>query len=550
MIVRTNCALAFAATLFLLPAGYSAPAAVFSVTNTNDSGPGSFRQAILDSNAAPGPNSIEFNITGDAPWTIQPQSGFLPPLKGPVTVSLKKTESETTASASARPAGANAPYRTVVVPFAPPVTTLAPKVILDGSLLVKPRDPAACPGATYNWNDSTKKWDISDQKGTGPNVRGYYGPGLAVQDGSNVEISDVEIRNFCVGIAAVRSNNVYIHDVKITDSMGAAGILLTGDDGHLGRTDLSHDNRVAHVLLLDNGDGFEFTRGTHDSFLESSYVGLTRPLPEDGNAVEFANAGDNNALMGDTFTKYSDIAVTITGNNQTIRDNLFLENKSIGLRALNTSGLLVLGNTFKNNGGDALMLGGRDIRVIDNVISGNEAGLAITSAGVTLSRNSIFDNAKGGITFGEAPANHAPAPKANAAGQQTSPSAVAATMPRVIGPPLSEVPPAPVLLPASSWTPKQVSIRGAVQEKPNSAYEIQVFVSQKQDESGIGEGQTYIGTARATTDRSGKGEFFLPTMIPERTGENSFTTGYFTATSTDAAGTTSKFSAPLALTER
>ena len=35
--------------------------AIFTVTNTNDSGPGSLRQAILDSNAAGGSNTIEFD---------------------------------------------------------------------------------------------------------------------------------------------------------------------------------------------------------------------------------------------------------------------------------------------------------------------------------------------------------------------------------------------------------------------------------------------------------------------------------------------------------
>ena len=34
---------------------------IFTVTNTNDSGPGSLRQAIEDSNAAGGDNTIEFD---------------------------------------------------------------------------------------------------------------------------------------------------------------------------------------------------------------------------------------------------------------------------------------------------------------------------------------------------------------------------------------------------------------------------------------------------------------------------------------------------------
>src|SRR5688572_23214049 len=37
-------------------------AATFTVTNTNDSGAGSLRQAILDANANPGQDMISFNI--------------------------------------------------------------------------------------------------------------------------------------------------------------------------------------------------------------------------------------------------------------------------------------------------------------------------------------------------------------------------------------------------------------------------------------------------------------------------------------------------------
>src|SRR6266511_3479784 len=52
----------------------AAPAATFTVTNTNDSGPGSLRQAILDANAAPGADTIAFNIPEAGVHTISPLS--------------------------------------------------------------------------------------------------------------------------------------------------------------------------------------------------------------------------------------------------------------------------------------------------------------------------------------------------------------------------------------------------------------------------------------------------------------------------------------------
>jgi hypothetical protein len=55
----------------------------FMVKNTADSGPGSLRQAILDSNAAAGPtNTIDFDIPGQGVQTIAPTSP-LPPITQP-----------------------------------------------------------------------------------------------------------------------------------------------------------------------------------------------------------------------------------------------------------------------------------------------------------------------------------------------------------------------------------------------------------------------------------------------------------------------------------
>ena len=50
----------------------SAAMATFTVTNTNDSGAGSLRQAILDANAQAGTDTISFNIPGGGVHTIAP----------------------------------------------------------------------------------------------------------------------------------------------------------------------------------------------------------------------------------------------------------------------------------------------------------------------------------------------------------------------------------------------------------------------------------------------------------------------------------------------
>src|SRR6516165_2495838 len=58
--------------------------AVFQVTSAADSGRGTLRQAILDSNGTPGPNAIGFAI-GSGAATIALQSA-LPTITQPVTI--------------------------------------------------------------------------------------------------------------------------------------------------------------------------------------------------------------------------------------------------------------------------------------------------------------------------------------------------------------------------------------------------------------------------------------------------------------------------------
>ena len=62
----------------------------FTVTNTNDAGSGSFRQAILDANStanlnASTPDIINFNISGTGSFTISPTSA-LPFITDPVII--------------------------------------------------------------------------------------------------------------------------------------------------------------------------------------------------------------------------------------------------------------------------------------------------------------------------------------------------------------------------------------------------------------------------------------------------------------------------------
>src|SRR5262249_12310699 len=57
----------------------------FIVTGTDGGGPGQPRQAILDSNAIPGSDVVNFDIPGEGVHTIEPTSG-LPAITEPVLI--------------------------------------------------------------------------------------------------------------------------------------------------------------------------------------------------------------------------------------------------------------------------------------------------------------------------------------------------------------------------------------------------------------------------------------------------------------------------------
>ncbi|MBX3724905.1 MAG: hypothetical protein KF823_03205 [Xanthomonadales bacterium] len=71
--------------LALVALGQGASAATFTVTSTADAGPGSLRQALLDANATPAPDTVVFALAGPGPHTIALATP-LPALTAPVLV--------------------------------------------------------------------------------------------------------------------------------------------------------------------------------------------------------------------------------------------------------------------------------------------------------------------------------------------------------------------------------------------------------------------------------------------------------------------------------
>ena len=77
---------AFSAITLLVCLCTPAAAVDFTVINTNASGPGSLRQAILDANALPGADRIVFNIPGSGVQKINLAFNYLPKITDAVTI--------------------------------------------------------------------------------------------------------------------------------------------------------------------------------------------------------------------------------------------------------------------------------------------------------------------------------------------------------------------------------------------------------------------------------------------------------------------------------
>jgi hypothetical protein len=78
--------LSFLCWISLFVLGSNAWAAVFTVTNTNETGPGSLAQAITDANNSPGADTIAFNIPGPGVHAITVTGDGLPSVYDDVTI--------------------------------------------------------------------------------------------------------------------------------------------------------------------------------------------------------------------------------------------------------------------------------------------------------------------------------------------------------------------------------------------------------------------------------------------------------------------------------
>jgi 3-dehydroshikimate dehydratase len=459
----------------------------------DDADEGSLRWAIDASNGAPGRYRIEIAAVGAAPYVIKP-AALLPPIKGPAQI----------AGAAWAKTGEF--------------------IVLDGAGVVEDKGPGSCPGA------------VPGQFGA--NVRTTTSPGLAVVDTAGIDISGLEIRNFCIGVLIHRSSNTTIHDNRIVANRGGAGVMLTGDDGSGNSTATTVHNKVLRNVFLDNGDGLELTRGAAFNLVAENVFRSTAANKEPSQGIEIL-LGHDNVVVRNRFEGYSDGVQVNSGNRNFIGANTFTDN-TLGLS------LSGVGNMIDGN-----------------IVFGNAVGVAVrpTAGGTVarISRNSIFDNGRrvercaaggscdpelrrGGIVLGTPGPEHARYVGLRGGGVTVEPDTLAKICPD--GAPAADCQAAPnkglkaPRLDTVRQTGAGLNLQGHFDAAPLSRFTVEVFANRL---VGGAEGEFYLGDAVTATDANGHGVFSLTVGPPAATPQS------FTATLTSGDGATSEFSDPVAL---
>lgn len=508
----------------------TAPAATFTVENTALNGAGSLKQAILDANAAAGPDEIVFNIPGDGPHIIAPTfQEFLPAITDRVTINGYSQP-------GAQPNTGTTANNAVI------------KIQIDGV------EASANHGLTLRASGNVIR---------GLSITRFGGDAINIQSGAN---NNTIAGNF-LGINALASNTA--------EAGNRDGILMTSSSGNtIGGTSPADAN-----LLSDNSQfGVYIQSGatpSSDNVIIGNWLGLSANGGNKGNSaggvkVFFSQrtriggnaAGERNVVSGN-----SDVGFWVEGSTETLIQGNYIGTDASGLLAranfgggiliFDASGNRVVGNAISGNSGRGIALDGsaNDNAILNNLIGVNVAGAALrnNSHGIYLgsspSRNRIGDGtANGANTI----ANNGGAGIWVSGGTGNAIRGNSIHSNTGLGIDLGDAGPSagdegdadtgandlqnfPILNEATV-TRTSATVRGILNSKTLSAFTIDFYATAGTD----AEGSIWIGSQQLTTDSAGNAPFEQAIPAPNNLL-------LITATATDAQGNSSEFSPGLNL---
>jgi hypothetical protein len=535
----------FATLLILLTmavcSSISVSGATFTVTNTDDSGTGSLRQAILDSNASVGVfDTITFNILPpDEVHTITPVTQ-LPFITDPVVID---GYTQPGSKANMLAADDNA---TLLIELNGASTFASHGLVINAGgstvrgLVINRFSSSGIYMLTHGGNTVTGCFVGTDPEGTAalPN-----GEGIVVQsgDGNNIGGSTAAERNIIsgnkgpAGVHLLSAFNLVQGNFVGTDRSGknalgntVAGINVGG--GFAANNTIGGTTPGAGNIISGNSNQgiATFTNGVINLTVQGNFIGVdvtgTAGL---GNATIGVHLGGSfdpalPALIGGSATG----AGNIIGANGTrgiyiIQTNVVVQGNHIGT---DLSGTVNLGNSqsgVETQVNAESLIGGEGPGEGNTIAfngagspEGSNAGVLIYSGTHSILGNAIYSNVGLGIDFN----NDGVTP--NDAGDADTGANNLQNFPKIS---------------AVTVAGGNVTISGSLNSTPSTAFRLEFFSNSSADPSGFGEGQTFLGFVDVTTDPGGNATFNVTLPF----------TGSFnvvTATATDGDGNSSEFS--------
>jgi hypothetical protein len=476
----------------------AAPAAPLTVTNTNDSGPGSLRQAITDANVMPDSDTISFNIPSNSPGcnptshvcTITLGSG-LPLITTPMTI-------DGYTQPGAHPnTNATGGLNTAL------------KIQISGTTAINAFD------ILFTSNVTIRGLIINRCQS-----------GIVVDPGtSNVRIEGNFIGTDPSGAAAAGS----VVGINISTQGGAAQVIIGGADA-------AARNLISGNSTIGIASGFNFN-GFNDYVVQGNLIGtdVSGQVALGNNTGISVNyftptvfVARNNVISGNSGSGIgigdSGVGQQGTSLSGTVQGNL-IGVAADGVTPLGNGRLGIIVEGAAPPGANSCLIGGTDPGQGNVIAFNNLEGVRIDGGlNTKILGNSIFANAGLGINLGgdNVTAN-------DNCDTDTGPNHLQNF---------------PVIV-SASFSGGMVRISGTLNSVPNTMFRLEFFSSAQGDPSGSGEGQTFLGSVNRATNGSCNASFG-PLSFPAPPGQQVVTA---TATRLDAMGNpieTSEFSALLA----
>lgn len=404
--------------LFSLP--FFGNAATYTVTNTSDSGAGSFRQAILDANSIQGPDNIYFNIPTSDPnynattgvWTISPVT-VLPMISGGYTNIDATTQTTNQGNTNTQgPEIALNGGNTLTYGF----RVVSPSNTIKGFIIGQFEFGIQGYGAIATNNKISNNYIGTDRTGTLA-YGNQHGIGLS-GDITSLTISNNLISgNTVAGIACSPANHITIKGNKIgTDISGMfplsnpTGIILDNSPNNIiGGSLISERNLISGNT---NGGILINDLASVSNTVIGNYIGVNQNCTDsisNGNGVMLVSSSKNiiggtTAALRNIISGNTSAAILINGtgaNNNSVIGN-YIGIDSSGTTAIsNHYGIIIKADADKNTIGGStpnernVISANWEIGVYieasdSNVVSGNFIGTDYT--GTTSFRMGIGDS--------------------------------------------------------------------------------------------------------------------------------------------------------------